>query len=1286
MVPVVPPVGGGDSDRSRSSMDGGSSHGSGLLAGFRRTTSGSGGAPRRPSGMVRKSTSNIRLRTQPTMARSPTARLRHAVFRGNLPDDGSRLVLLNDVAANKKHDYCSNELRTTKYTWLNLIPKALFEQFRRIANFYFLFVAIISYIPNVSPTNPAANVLPLLVVVGFGYARDVYEDLKRRRLDSRINLARFIILRRTAAGTGTPFAAASSSGDVTAFSTVGTTPAPAPADRHDGVGGGGAGGLLGAKSLEKDDVAALERAHLPADAHASVASKKIAVGDIVWIRKGETFPADMVLLVSSGDGGVAFVSTANLDGESNLKRHVVAASAAHLRGGDALRHVAGGCHAQAPAAAFHSFRGSLAVGTGDPAPLDASNLLLRGSVLRNTDWIYGLAVYTGPESKIALNMRNPPSKMGPIEVKLNWIVGILFIFLALVVIVSAVVSGTLQGVKSDGQWYMGEKRLVTGVKTTFIGLGTFLVLFSTWIPISLFVTLEFVRVIQAAFMQNDIHLTSRGHTIAAKATNLNEMLGNIEHVLSDKTGTLTENEMNYVACSAGNRIIDIRGDPMAMQTAVANGDASARSLIVAMALCHAVVPEPVADEPAATKDASSSKRKLLSGFSKDMTSEVASSVSDVDSSPAQAGCANGKAGAADRVVEYQGQSPDEVALVTSARSFGVELLDRSLDTLTVREFGTVKKYTMLGELEFDSDRKRMSMVLRDPSGDVLVICKGADTVMLPLLAPPDDPSDAGHAALQEHIDVFAKEGLRTLVFAQKRLSADEYTEWAKQFDAARNSLEERDSLTEAAAAVVETNMTLIACTAVEDRLGTDVPETIAFLRAAGVRLWVLTGDKRETAENIGYSSNLLDNNMTVIHLKEDSPDGIQLALNHAIQVHVKGDLDEGGQDGPVPEAGMLRRARSRLRRGQDAKEVELGIIIDGATLGHALEAHAELLMELSDACKTVICCRVTPLQKALVVRMVRELRKTNTLAIGDGGNDVSMIQEAHVGVGIYGKEGSQAARASDYAISEFRHLQRLLTIHGRYSYVRTAGVIALSLYKNASFTLTQFLFQIWCFWSGTTFNDQWMVSTFNVLITAWTPLFFGTFERDLTEETLRNHPEVYLSYRKNRLFNTWTVAEYVLGYGLWHALCVYFGLYLSIGYLGAPYANGQGGGFYFIGLANTFTIILVTFAKMTLMSHLINWFVIFGLLFGISTFFWLMPILTSPVVGEYPLEGLVLQLFRSSAYWLTAAVIIAACFLLDFSVLVIRQLVYPTLVSRLQLQEKREERKSGGPRLWPPCP
>lgn len=486
VVPIVLPTA-GESDRTRSSLDGGSSLGSGIMAGIRRTTSGSGGTPRRPSGALRKTSSHIRLRTQPTIARSPTARLRHAVFRGNLPDDGSRLVLMNNVAGNRKGDYCSNELRTTKYTWLNLIPKALFEQFRRIANFYFLFVAIISYIPDVSPTNPAANVLPLLVVVGFGYARDVYEDLSRRRLDSRTNLARFVILRRTAAGTGTAFAAASSSADM-------LSPADVPPSPRGGGGADGGGGALGAKPLRTEDVAALERAHLPPDSHASVASKKIAVGDVVWIRKGETFPADMVLLVSSADGGVAFVSTANLDGESNLKRHVVAASAAHLPGGEALRHVAGGCHAQAPAAAFHSFRGSLAVGTGDPAPLDASNLLLRGSVLRNTDWIYGLAVYTGPESKIALNMRNPPSKMGPIEVKLNWIVGILFIFLALVVIVSAVVSGTLQGVKSDGQWYMGAKRLVSGVKTTFIGLGTFLVLFSTWIPISLFVTLEYVGV------------------------------------------------------------------------------------------------------------------------------------------------------------------------------------------------------------------------------------------------------------------------------------------------------------------------------------------------------------------------------------------------------------------------------------------------------------------------------------------------------------------------------------------------------------------------------------------------------------------------------------------------------------------------------------------------------------------------------------------------------------------------------------------------------------------------
>lgn len=1133
-------------------------------------------------------------------------------------DTGIRYVRLNDHPANLTQNFISNQLRSAKYTPLNIIPKALYEQFRRVSNFYFLVIAIISFIPGVSPTTPLASVAPLLVVVGFGFARDVYEDLNRAADDRRSNSEQRLILARV----------------------------PEPIDAR----------KSSLKLVSPSLAHRLQAAGLEPDLHRVVPSRAITVGDLVLVRKGQVFPCDLVLLHSSGEGGIAYVSTANLDGESTLKRTVVVSCTSHIEHPSQLRSLTGKLRAQPPVTALHAFEASVMLQGQNPEPLDASNLMLRGSILRNTDYIYGLAVYTGFDTKVALNMRHPPSKMGSVERKLNWVVFMLFIILAVLVVAASVTSGFLQGNLGPDQWYMGEFRYRSRNSTIARGLATFLILFSTFIPVSLFVTLEFIRVLQALFMTADFRMKTGKQAVAARATNLNEMLGEVEHVLSDKTGTLTENIMRYIACSADGIIYNILKKKRVMERAVEDGVEPIKHLILAMALCHTVVPEPKSDgAPEDPDDTGKSRKKKRnkSGNSGDTKGEQVSSVSVPDMPEEES------------LPEYQGESPDEVALVTSAREYGVTLLKRTFDSMHIERFGQEETYTSLAELEFNSNRKRMSMIFRCPDGKIRMYTKGADTIMLTLLN-----RDVDYATIQNHIDEFAKEGLRTLVFAYKELSTTEFDAWFARFQEARNSVENREEKTAQVSAELEQDLAYIATTAVEDKLQDKVPETIKFLREAGIKLWVLTGDKRETAENIGYSANLLDREMDVVHIAGKTSEEIEKQLGDTLDKHI---ADDPGLRTSLSFNNMTRRMSFREPQ-KTVEEKELGIIIDGASLHHAIEDHDEVFMALSDHAKVVICCRVTPLQKAMVVRLVREKRKAMTLAIGDGGNDVSMIQEAHIGVGIFGKEGTQAARAADYAMGEFKHLLRLTAIHGRYSGLRTAGMINLSFYKNIFFTMTQVFFQIFNFVSGTTFHNQWVTSAFNVVVTSASPFLYGIFERDLDEETVLRFPSVYATNRDKKMFSIRSVLEYTTLYGLWHAVVVFFGVYLTFGYLKIAFTDGKDSGFVLTGLVTSTLAVLMTLFKILLHSHTLNLIVLFAMALSVGVYVAVVP-LAIYVAKDLALEGSLVMLFSSPTFYLASCVIMVASFLLDFIVLTGRQLLFPSVVDRLRRWEIDEKKK-----------
>ncbi|XP_010970522.2 phospholipid-transporting ATPase VB isoform X2 [Camelus bactrianus] len=477
---------------------------------------------------------------------------------------------------------------------------------------------------------------------------------------------------------------------------------------------------------------------------------------------------------------------------------------------------------------------------------------------------------------------------------------------------------------------------------------------------------------------------------------------------------------------------------------------------------------------------------------------------------------------------YEAESPDEAALVHAAHAYSFTLVSRTPEQVTVRlPQGTCLTFEVLCTLDFDSVRKRMSVVVRHPlTHEIIVYTKGADSVIMDLL---EDPARADtdmerkvrkiQARTQKHLDLYARDGLRTLCVAKKVLSEEDFQRWASFRHEAEASLTNRDELLMETAERLENQLTLLGATGIEDRLQEGVPDTISALREAGIQLWVLTGDKQETAVNIAYSCRLLDQTDTVYSINTESQETCESILNFALeevkQFHgpQKPDRKHFGSclpsETPPPTLG--------------ATAPEVGLVIDGKTLNTISQGKLEKkFLELTQYCRSVLCCRSTPLQKSMLVKLVRDRLRAMTLSIGDGANDVSMIQAADIGIGISGQEGMQAVMSSDFAISRFSHLKKLLLVHGHWCYSRLARMVVYYFYKNVCYVNLLFWYQFFCGFSGSTMIDYWQMIFFNLFFTSLPPLVFGILDKDLSMETLLALPELYKSGQNSECYNPWT--------------------------------------------------------------------------------------------------------------------------------------------------------------------
>nr|XP_045622548.1 probable phospholipid-transporting ATPase IA [Procambarus clarkii] len=1083
-----------------------------------------------------------------------------------------RTVYLNGPQPQK---YCTNAVSTAKYRYklLFFLPMFLFEQFRRYANVFFLIIALLQQIPGVSPTGRYTTLVPLICILVVSAIKEIAEDIKRHRADDELNKREIEVLK-------------------------------------DGQ-------------------------------WQWIKWRHIQVGDIVKVHNNKFFPADLVLLASSEPQALCYVETANLDGETNLKIRQGLPQTAHLLEARDLINLSGKVECEAPNRFLHQFTGNLKETSRQAIPLSPDQVLLRGAKLQNTNWVFGLVVYTGHETKLMKNSAtSAPLKRSTVDKQTNNLIILLFFLLIVLCLIMAVFNSQWD---ANLHWYLsldGRFSRPSSLMVHSVGLSPFMVHPETIIYFILPMIRECILTIlekqkfldkkgfsrkyqlnsqlvttcqssihgcgsnrlsnygvqQAGFINNDVNMYYEENNIwaMARTSNLNEELGMIKYVLSDKTGTLTCNIMEFKRCTIGGTVYGMDDgscqDLVTLVEGGGTGAAVAKQFLTMLAVCHTVIPD---------RDDARGERAII----------------------------------------YHAASPDERALVEGARELGFVFETRTPEFCIIDVLGSKEKYEVLNVLEFTSARKRMSVIVKTPQGQIKLYCKGADTVIYERLGDSQQFRDL----TVRHLEEFAAEGLRTLCYAVADISPVFYEEWKNTYYKASTALQFRERKIEDAAQLIENNLTLLGATAIEDKLQDEVPETIAALLKAGIHVWVLTGDKQETAINIGHSCHLLNQGMPLIILNTESLDETREAINR----HV---VEFGEQ----------------LKR-----ENEAALIIDGKTLMYALTPDLRKdFLDLCISCKSVICCRVSPSQKAEVVELLTRETGSVTLAIGDGANDVAMIQKANVGVGIAGLEGLQAACASDYAIGQFRFLARLLFVHGAWNYSRLCKVILYSFYKNICLYVIELWWAAMSGWSGQVLFERWSIAMYNVLFTAAPPLVMGIFDRSCSADTRMRYPELYRESQSGAHFN-WKVFVWWVWLALVHSVLVFVLPYLSMTQ-DVAWGHGRVGGYLMTGnMVYTYVVITVCL-KAGLETDAWTWVTHLAIWGSIASWFIFLLVYSNfwPIIPMAPdMCAIYLQVYSSPVFWFGVILIPLTCLLLDIAVKTLHNSVHKSLTEQVRESE-----------------
>ena len=1324
---------------------------------------------------------------------------------------------INNNLKNKVFKLKDNTISTTKYNIFTFIPKGLLYQFSRLSNVYFLFTAIIQSIPLISPLTSLTAIIPLIFVLGVSMIREAIEDLRRNTYDNLNNEEEVLVFRN---------------------------------NRF-------------IKSF----------------------SRTLRAGEIILVYDNNNIPADIILIDTGFGEGTCYVETSSLDGEKTLKLKVankythgfISHDLNTNKGIEKLimpkkYFFSGHIRINAPNASLNYINGTFhpkfrknGIIIEQDILITTNEFLLKGSVLKNTNWIIGIVVYTGMNNKIILNSKKPRLKMSKIEKKLNLYLLFVFGLLILCCTESSLYHNFYY--TKNKNFYDNFIFISNGPKTeSFIVFFTYFLLLNTFIPISLIVSTEIIKLIQGIFMGWDILLYSKWrHCFCIpKSVSIIEELGNVNFIFSDKTGTLTKNQLQFKYCIIDTKYYEIKkfgrsrnstknflirksnrqnsmntyefinyqneikkkkhsflseNNNIKLDKENENSPNKEKFLILynnSKSKTNKITPAKTYQDFSSKNikktntnknicynKSFNSKSNNISKVSLSVNNNTISKVSQtysvnhsfsknnydmtISSNPSnnqidnnllnnknytiieakneenelsdiirigEGYFANSENNPFLKIlthrnvnnslnyihefwialaltnecmvkyekdeVKYMGSSPDDLELVRAASQQGYKLIETNLDTKTVKIGEKSLTFEILKVLGFSSERRRMSIIVKDKSG-IKLYTKGADCEIIKRLSKKSLKNE-NYEIISNGLMKFSKKGLRTLMIAFRKINDKDYASWVNKLHEDELNIENKQKMIDKLYDIIENNLTLIGGTVVEDKLQENVPETIKELRAAGIKIWVLTGDKLDTAKNIGYSCNLLSGEQKLFTLKVMQKDEFLVRedpfkemshffmefqeyinglvkkynldskfLNNKYSYNFNGTSSFGGNNIDIincsnqSENVSEKSSYSSLINFEifkclkEKKILEPFSIIIEAPILYGLfkdEETTNNFFKIAYHSNTVICCRVSPSQKSQVIQQMKNFDpKAITLAIGDGGNDVSMIMEANIGIGIYGEEGLSAAQASDFTIGEFQLLKRLLFFHGRTNLYRISKMILYFFYKNFTFTMTQFYYSFLCLASGQTIVDDWYITCFNLIFTALPLCVRAITDSDIDLNNKRfAKKNIALLYKENR-DNYRTFTFFRLLCNLIEAMFISFFIYI-ITKSSDLLNNGYNCNLWYISLKSYICIIIVVSMNILINSSFISY--LLPLSIGITTFFLFLIFLVMNHYGflfNFNSKATIGPSLSSFHIYLSISLISFSNFIIDYSLKMTRLYFNNSFSSQLILNSSGRKRK-----------
>ena len=1303
---------------------------------------------------------------------------------------------INDNRKNIIYNLKDNTITTTKYNVLTFIPKGLLFQFCRLSNVYFLFTAIIQSIPLISPLTSVTAIIPLIFVLGISLIREALEDLVRKNYDNLNNQEEVIVLRNN-------------------------------------------------KFIKSS-------------------SQTLKHGEIILVYENKSIPADMIVIDSGFSEGICYIETSSLDGEKTLKLKVANKytkgffrnDIKQSKGIEKYFHygqfsLSGTVKINEPNIDLSYINGSIhAIFNKKGCKIDetiivsTAEFLLKGSILKNTNWVIGIVAYTGMKNKIILNSKKPRMKMSKIEKTLNYFLLYVFIFLIILCISCSILHHFEY--LSKKHFYDNFILLKDNPNIeSFICFFTYFLLLNTLIPISLVVSTEIIKIIQGVFITWDILLYSKTrHCFCdAKSVSIIEELGNVNFIFSDKTGTITKNQLEFKYCIIENKFYEYiksfrnrkksslhlrdsnskfvknkisnliesnimnnsKSELLSKLNINSNLDKnlfiknahdknsyneqnnnkyknrkilSTKIIPIKNKISHNNIPiinSKISEENEKTNSLNTKSinshrsndivfnynqneinkkyklnkisnnkisnnydkiylknSKILelkneddfnkqpkiqiipfgegyftdpnnNSFLKNISSEEEPEINYIHEFWKALAITNECMVKEEKdQIRYMGTSPDDLELVKAALNQGYKLIETSIKEKIVRIGGKDHSFEILRVLGFSSERKRMSIIIKDEFGIKLYI-KGADCEITKRLSKKSLKSES-YDIITNGLLEYSKNGFRTLMVAFRKIKQDDYNFWINKLHEDELNMHNKQKLMERLYDIIENNLTLIGGTVVEDKLQDKVPETIKEIRAAGIKIWVLTGDKLNTAENIGYSCNLLSKEQKLFILKLMPGDDekkvridpyremteffieFQRFVDNLVKKYnldLKYDLCLSECESQNMEE--IRSKKSKLSNRSKIIDFEIfkylidkkllepfSIIIEAPILAGLFKDYewTENFLSVAYYSNTVICCRVSPSQKSQVVQKIKNFdSEAVTLAIGDGGNDVSMIMEANIGIGIYGEEGMSAAQSSDFSIGEFKMLKRLLFVHGRTYLYCISKMILYFFYKNFVFSLIQFYFSFFCLGSGQTFVDDWYITFYNLIFTALPLGISALSDSDIDFNSKKAKQNLALLYKENRdNYRIFSIGKFIiiLTKGIFISLFIFISCCIrQILTLHGYFAN-----IWFLSIKTIICVLFVVSTNLLITNYFIVVYLPLSILITTYLLFFIFLILNHyGLLFEFNSKATIFPSLTSPLIYLTVFLVSCFSIVIDYSFKLFEIFFSNSLSSKLILSE-----------------